>query len=185
MGATDPHAAEIVRMGYYTGMRFGEITGLTWDRVNMAEGYVSLRPEDTKTSKPRKVYLLPQAVEVLERVRKVRGLSHRHVFTYKGRPVKQIKTTLKTALQKTGIDDFRLHDLRHTFNTNMQRAGVRNTVIMDMTGHKTLSMFLRYTSVDQRDSKEAVSKLSSYLEKAKTTTSQTTSHAKRGHAQLT
>jgi transposase len=73
-------------------------------------------PEDTKTSKPRRVYLVPQAIEVLERARKVRGISHRYVFTYKGKPVRSIKTALKTALRETGIKGFTFHDLRRTFS---------------------------------------------------------------------
>ena len=86
-----PNAADIVKMGYFTGMRVGEIAGLTWDRVNLIEGYINLRPESTKTREPRRVYLVTQALEVLERVRKVRGLAHRYVFTYRGKPIKDIR----------------------------------------------------------------------------------------------
>jgi Phage integrase family len=79
-------------------------------------------------------------------------------------PIKSIKTALKTALKDTGIKDFTFHDLRHTFNTNMQNAGVRDTVTMQMTGHRTLSMFTRYSSVGQRDVKEAMAKFNAFLE---------------------
>jgi integrase len=59
-------------------------------------------------------------------------------------PVKSIKTTFRAALEKAKIEDFRLHDLRHTFVTNARKAGVDRTVIMKLTGHRTLSMFTRY-----------------------------------------
>ncbi len=61
------------------------------------------------------------------------------------------------------IDNFRFHDLRHTFNTNMRKAGVNQSVIMRLTGHKTLSMFQRYNTVDLADAKEAYHKLEEML----------------------
>ena len=45
-------------VGYYTGMRVGEIFGMTWDRVDMKEGYVNLRADDTKTGEARDVSFL-------------------------------------------------------------------------------------------------------------------------------
>ena len=124
----------------------------------------TMRTENPDTPKPRRVHLVSQAIEILERAGKVRGISHRYVCTYKGMPVRSIKRALSTALRKTCISDFRFHDLRHTFNTNMQRAGVRDTVTMQLTGHKTLSMFVRYSSVDFDDGKEAAARFSAFLE---------------------
>jgi integrase len=124
----------------------------------------TMRTENPDTPKPRRVHLVSQAIEILERAGKVRGISHRYVCTYKGMPVRSIKRALSTALRKTCISDFRFHDLRHTFNTNMQRAGVRDTVTMQHTGHKTLSMFVRYSSVDFDDGKEAAARFSAFLE---------------------
>ena len=86
------HAAEMVRMGYYTGMRYGEISGLSWDRVDLEEGCITLEAGDTKTGKPRKIYLVPQAIEVLRRAGKVRTIADNHVFSYRGKPIKSIKT---------------------------------------------------------------------------------------------
>jgi site-specific recombinase XerD len=51
-----PHAADIVAVGYHTGMRAGEIFNLTWDRVNMKEGFLILTQQDTKTEEARHVY---------------------------------------------------------------------------------------------------------------------------------
>ncbi len=61
------------------------------------------------------------------------------------------------------IDNFRFHDLRHTFNTNMRKAGVDQSVIMKLAGHKTPSMFQRYNTVDLADAKEAYQKLEEML----------------------
>ncbi len=160
-----PHASDIVTVAYYTGMRAGEIFGLTWDRVNMKEGFLILTQQDTKTEKGRHVYFNGLVREILERLGRVRFISHNRVFTYQGNPVRSIKNALATALQETGIKDFRLHDLRHTFTTNARKAGVDRMVIMKLTGHKTLSMFTRYNTVDQADAKEAMEKLDSHYAK--------------------
>ena len=61
------------------------------------------------------------------------------------------------------IENLRFHDLRLTFNTNMRKAGVDQTVIMKLTGHKTLSMFNRYNTVDQEDAMGAMERLDLFL----------------------
>jgi integrase len=159
------HAADIVTVGYYTGMRAGEIFALTWDRVNMKEGYFNLTPEHTKTGEARDVYFNKAAKEILERLRKVRQISHKFVFTYRGKPVKSIKYSLTRGLEEVEIEDFRFHDLRHTFVSNARKAGVDRTVIMKLTGHKTLSMFTRYNTVDQADAREALQRMERYFAK--------------------
>ncbi len=63
------------------------------------------------------------------------------------------------------LSGFWFHDLRHTFNTNARRAGIDRTVIMKLTGHKTLSMFNRYNTVDPTEGKEATLRLMEYLGK--------------------
>jgi len=55
-----------------------------------------------------------------------------------------------------GIENFRFHDFRHTFVTNMRRAGKQDRAIMAITGHKTMAMLMRYDSVDEDDLKRVV-----------------------------
>jgi integrase len=158
------HAKDIVMTGYYTGMRAGEIFDLTWNKVDLKEGFIELEPEDTKTKKPRRIYYNEVVHEILTRLNKVRHLNHNNVFTYKGKPIKSIKTCLKNACQEVGIEDFHFHDLRHTFNTMMRKAGVPRSVIMHLTGHKTNAMFDRYNTIDEEDAREALRKLNVFLE---------------------
>ena len=54
---------------------------------------------------------------------------------------------------------FIFHDLRHTFNTNMRKAGVAESIIMAITGYSTREMFDRYNRVDLDDTKQAVDRL--------------------------
>lgn len=164
------HAADLVIVGYHTGMRFGEIVGLTWDRVNLKEGYFNLTAENTKTSEPRHVYFNDTVREILDRVSRIRFLEHSFVFTYRGKPIRSIKVALASALKKAKIEDFRFHDLRHTFNTNIRRAGVEKTVIMKLTGHKTDSMFRRYNTVDSWDAREAMKRFDALLESQRPST---------------
>ena len=63
----------------------------------------------------------------------------------------------------TGFKDFRFHDLRPTWVTNARNASVDRTVIMKLNGHKTLSMFMRYNSVDEADARQALSLTDGYF----------------------
>ena len=80
-----------------------------------------------------------------------------------GRPEALAGAPQVQTCQQADITDFRFHDLRHTFNTNMCKAGVPQPVIMKMTGHKTAAMFHRYNTVDIDDGREALRKLEEYL----------------------
>jgi integrase len=56
------------------------------------------------------------------------------------------------------------HDLRHTFVTNMRRAGVDYFRIMAITGHKTMRVFKRYHTIDTRDLREAMKQMDTYMD---------------------
>ena len=80
---------------------------------------------------------------------------------------------MKTACKRAGIlygrfnkGGFTFHDLRHTFNTNMRKAGVPESVIMNITGHSSREMFDRYNTVDETDRKQAIGQFKDFLEKS-------------------
>ncbi len=157
------HAADIVTTAYHTGMRVGEITGLTWDRVNMKEGFIDLGYGDTKTSEPRRIYFNDALKAMFTERSKVRRIDHQFVFTYRGKRITSIRHSFLDACKAASIRDFRVHDLRHTFNTNMRKAGVDRSVIMKITGHKTTVMFERYNTVDAEDARSAMNRFEGYL----------------------
>jgi integrase len=70
----------------------------------------------------------------------------------------------ETACQRAGITGVVFHDLRHTFVTNMRRAGVDYFRIMAITGHKTMSVFKRYNTVDHMVLQQAIGQLSTYID---------------------
>ena len=158
------YAEDIVTVAYYTGMRSGEIFNLTWDRVNLKEGYIDLTADDTKTSEPRRIYLNKTLLEIFSNVGKIRRIKHQNVFTYRGNPLISIRSSFQDACKKAGIKDFHFHDLRHTFNTNMRKAGVDRSVIMKITGHKTMAMFERYNTVDSADARSAMTQFETHLQ---------------------
>ncbi len=139
-------------------MRRGKILNLTWEKVNMKVGFIDLEPKDTKTSEPRRLYFNDVLWDIFKKAFAKRGRSP-FVFARRGRPIKSIRNGFEEALKRAEIKNFRFHDLRHTFNTNMRKAGVDQAVIMKLTGHKTLSMFSRYNTVDQGDALEEMRKL--------------------------
>jgi Phage integrase family len=65
------------------------------------------------------------------------------------------------ACQKSGVGNATFHDLRHTFVTNARRARNDYFRIMAMTGHKTMSVFKRYNTVDEADLRDAMHLLES------------------------
>lgn len=157
------HLKPILLAAYHLGQRLGEILNLTWDRVDLHRGIITLRGVDTKTNKPRQVPMTPQVKTTLVELSKVRDIAHKHVFVYQRNPVREVKTTFRTACRKAGIENLRFHDLRHCAATNLRRAGVDTTTAMQIIGHKSPLMWKRYNSVAESDLLTAANKLNTYL----------------------
>ncbi len=170
---SEGHTKAIITTGYYTGMRRGEILNLTRDKVDLAGRMIRLEPEDTKDKEARKIPICDELYQMLLSLPNRRQGSNEdnHVFQYKGGPIKgDIRDSLKQACKKAKIKygrfvkgGFILHDLRHTFNTNMRKAGIQESVIMAITGHSTREMFDRYNTIDAEDSRKAINELEKYL----------------------
>ena len=114
-------------IGYYMGMRGGEIMELAKDRVNFKERMISLTPIDTKTKKGRDIPIHPKVLPMLKRQYALNASQFFFPSPRKNmdRPMRKEGnrkpwTALKT---KLGID-FRRHDLRHTCATNFARRKV-------------------------------------------------------------
>ena len=153
---------------YFTGMRRGEIIELEWNRVDLFGGFVDLTSEDTKTEEPRRIYFnsLPELRDVFIEAERRKKPGQNLVFTkLDGKPVPKwyIRDLLIDACKIAKVGPYRFHDLRHTFNTNMLKAGVNQTVIMKLTGHKTNAMFLRYSHLDREQGEGAMEKLNGLL----------------------
>lgn len=163
-----PHLKPILWTGYETGMREGEILGLTWGRLSLKDRTIKLRPEDTKDHEARVIPISDYLFEILNRF--PRGIQDDYpVFTYAGKPIKDTRTGMVAACKKAKIiygrfkdGGFVYHDLRRTFVTDMRRAGVQESVIMEITGHSRGEVFDRYNQVSLDDTRQAVERLDDY-----------------------
>lgn len=90
---------------YLSGMRRGEILNLTWDRVDLKNGLIKLRPEDTKTREGRLIPLTQELTALLRDLYKVRYLNEPRVFLVKGKSVASIKTAFNAACRRAKIED--------------------------------------------------------------------------------
>src|SRR5439155_6789415 len=87
------------------------------------------------------------------------------VINFRGRPVRIVKRTWKTALKNAGIRHVRFHDLRHTFNTRLMEAGVLQEIRMALMGHSAGSkVHATYTHIELPAKREAIRKLEQWVE---------------------
>ncbi|MBW1778552.1 MAG: site-specific integrase [Deltaproteobacteria bacterium] len=156
MTRKDPdYLRDIVECALLTGMRRGEILGLKWDQVR--NGFIYLTK--TKTNEARQIPVSGDLESLFKRIRARNGLKSPYVFTYQGKPVTEIKTAFNAALKRAGIRDFRFHDLRHTFASQLIMRGGSLKDVQELLGHKTMTMTLRYAHLSQEHKKKAVNLL--------------------------
>jgi integrase len=153
-----------VTFGYKFGWRISEIRGLKWNQVDMQQGIVRLEVGETKNKEARTVYLDTELKAVISNQFISRRLDSKYVFHREGARIGDIRFSWKKACKQTGQGDRLFHDLRRTAARNMIRSGVPEIVAMQVTGHKTRSVFDRYNIVSSEDLKEAAKKQEAYLE---------------------
>jgi len=143
----------IVTLALATGMRQGEILGLSWVDVDLAKKRLVLH--ETKNGERRAVHLGKPAVEALRRWSKVRRLGEPAVFP----DVTSFWWHWTTATEAAGLVDFRFHDLRHTAASNLAMNGATLADIAGVLGHKTLAMVKRYAHLSESHLADVVERM--------------------------
>src|SRR5439155_27265371 len=86
------------------------------------------------------------------------------VINFRGRPVRIVKRTWKTALKNAKLRHIRFHDLRHTFNTRLMEAGVLQEIRMALMGHSSGSkVHSIYTHIELPAKRKAIRKLEAWV----------------------
>jgi Site-specific recombinase XerD len=143
----------MVILALNTGMRRGEILGLKWHDIDFRRGIIYLL--DTKNGEKREIPMNEQVKTALIRTNK--HPDSPHIFCRAdGKPYRDIRKSFFTALKKAGIINFRFHDLRHTFASQLVMSGVDLNTVRELLGHKSLKMTLRYSHLSPDHKKRAV-----------------------------
>jgi integrase len=162
------HLKGFVTFAYKVGWRLEEISGLTWNQVDLNQGIVRLEAGETKNNKARTVYLDEEVKNFFIHqweLRKKKETLLTYVFlNAKGSDrIRRFDKSWKTACKDAKIGKRLFHDLRRTAIRNMVRSGVPERVVMMISGHKTRSVFERYNIVSDTDLKLAAKKQEIYL----------------------
>ena len=139
--ALPAHMKPVVRFALATGCREGEILGLEWSRVDLERRVAWLDHGTTKSGDGRGIPLNADAIAALGMVH---GQHPRWCFTYLRHRIRKSSSAWDTAKQRARIEDFRFHDLRHTWASWHVQSGTSLQELMELGGWKSYEMVLRY-----------------------------------------
>jgi integrase len=160
------YARAVITFAYITGWRLpSEILPLQWRQIDFDAGEIRLDPGTTKNDEGRVFPITADLRELLENQRDLRDALRERgkicpwVFHRNGGRVMGFKCSWAEACRLAGCPGRLLHDFRRNAVRNLVRAGVPERVAMQMTGHKTRSVFERYNIVSEGDLRAAAKKL--------------------------
>jgi len=153
------HLAPLVLLAMNTGLRRGELLGLTWEAIDRQAKRIKVTAKTAKSQKVRYVPLNSEALAVIERL-------HQHsekkglVFAgKKGAAMTHVKRSWAALMEAAKLDDFHFHDLRHHFASKLVMAGVDLYAVKELLGHSDFAMTQRYAHLSDEHKAAAVEKL--------------------------
>lgn len=139
------HLTPIVLVALNTGLRRGELFGLTWADVNLQSRLVTVQAGNAKSRKARHVPLNDEAHDLLTRWH-TQGKRKGLVFPgVDGARMTNVNKSWDGVAKSAALVDFRFHDLRHTFASKLVMAGVDLNTVRELLGHSDIAMTLRYS----------------------------------------
>jgi integrase len=173
------HQDDAALFAYTIGWRLRMVVserGLRWDQVDLDAGTIRLDPKQTKNKKAIALNIaeFPDIKDILarrwERTQAMQRTAEKiipWVFWHRdGQPLRDFRRSWEKACAAAGMPGLLFHDLRRSCARNLVRAGVPEQVAMQVTGHRTRSVFERYNITTEDDIKEAGRRLASYAVRA-------------------
>jgi integrase len=155
----DQQAAAMVRLLLLTGARRGEILAMRWADIDLTEGTWSKPPSSTKQREHHQVPLSAPARQLLA---DIQGDDDAGPWVFPGRQGNH-RTDLKYAwrriLRDADIRDLHLHDLRHSFASQLVSSGASLPLVGALLGHSTPAITARYAHLYHDAQRQAVERV--------------------------
>ena len=160
-GRLSPHAAAAIRLLMLTGCRRNEILTLRWEDVRLEAQELHLT--DSKTG-PRTVSLSPEAVAVLATLPRLSGNPWVIPGAKPGARLSSLFEPWRRVRARAGLDDVRIHDLRHSYASRALALGESLPVIAKLLGHAQIQTTARYTHLTRDAVKDAATRVAKGIE---------------------
>ena len=139
---------------YRTGMRIGELLQVKVDDIILADQTILLYV-GSKNYEGREVYYSSDAEQALKDWLRTRDRTKRYLFYGRSdKPLSYVSawTVMRKALERAGLSEkgYSLHNLRHTFATEMINHGMRVEVLQQILGHHDIEMTMRYARLSNQ-----------------------------------
>ena len=148
----------MVLVSLHTGLRWGELAALTWKDVDLTARRLTVRGEGAKSRQTRHI---PMNDTALAALLDWRGDLPRMglIFPGKNGVLDNCRKSWARLLQTAGIEDFRWHDLRHSFASKLVQSGVDLNTVRELLGHQSMQMTLRYAHLAPEHRAAAVARI--------------------------
>ena len=136
------HLSAMAAFALATGLRRSNITGLQWSQVDLSRRVAWVHPDQAKA---RRAIAVPLNSDAVALIAMQIGKHPTNVFTYRGNVVRQTSTAAwYKALRRAGIENFRWHDLRHTWASWHVQGGTPIHVLQELGGWEDADMVRSY-----------------------------------------
>ena len=175
----------LLQIGFYTGMRLGEIVNFKWSNIDLNDNVIRLAKGTTKNDEARFIPMIDGLPEMFQSLKRKNPEAGENDLVFRGSDGKKaignftkawqiscVKAGIKTKTNGQEIvshfdagsyHGFLFHDLRRSAIRNLIRAGVNQTVAKKISGHKTDRVFERYDITSTEDLTDAAMMVTKYL----------------------
>jgi len=151
------HLASMTLFTLATGLRQRNVKQLRWEELDLEKQHAWVHADQAKGNKAIAVPLNETAMNVLK---KQLGQHGEFVFTYGGKPIHQVSgKAWRKALQRAGIENFRWHDLRHTWASWHVQSGTSLQELQLLGGWSCFDMVLRYAHLSSQHLRDAANRI--------------------------
>lgn len=153
------HLRDMAAFTLATGLRASNVRKLEWSDIDLVRQHAWIHPDQAKTKKAIPVPLNANAIEILNARQ---GIHDKFVFTYQNRPVTKCNTRAwYNAVGRAGLEDFRWHDLRHTWASWHVQNGTSLQELQQLGGWSSFEMVLRYAHLSGDLLRDAANRINS------------------------
>jgi integrase len=157
--------ADAIRLLLFTGARRSEVLTATWSEFDLKHGVWVKPSHHTKQKEDHRIPLNAAALELVRNLYTRRREGEAYLFpgAEYGEPFKDVKKSWRQVVTRAGLENFRLHDLRHSFASILLNRSIPLEVVGGLLGHTQIATTQRYAHLVDKTMREATEKLTQAL----------------------